>query len=301
MLDISIIIVNWNVKDLLRDALKSIYANTKCITFEVIVVDNDSKDNSVEMIRSEFPEVLLTENKYNAGFTKANNQGMAVASGKNIMFLNPDTELVGNSIKIMNDFMAREKDCGALGCKLLNTDGSLQRSCKTFPTLETFVFNALFLDSFFPKSKIFGKHFMTWWNFDEVKEVDQPMGSALMVKREVIDKVGMFDQNIFIWFDEVDLCYRIKKSGWKIYFTPEAQIKHHLSKSFKQWKSPKQIINGALLWRKSRNYFFKKHYGSSFVTALVLLDVLQITLILAILYALIRYPLMLLRRILWRA
>jgi GT2 family glycosyltransferase len=283
MVDISICIVNWNVSALLRDCLNSIYQNTKDLTFEVIVVDNDSKDDSVAMVKSEFPQVELIENKTNAGFTKANNQAINIAKGKLIMLLNPDTELIGNTMRQMMDFMDNHPECGVLGPKLLNTDGTLQRSVKTFPTLEVMLYNVLFLDSLFPRSRVFGKHFMTWWDFDNIMEVDQPMGSALLIRRDVLDTVGLFDQNIYIWFDEVDLLYRINKAGWKIFFTPFAQIKHHLSKSFKQWKSFKQIMNGTIIYRKSRNYFFRKHYGRITVLALIMMDVFQILLILAVL------------------
>jgi hypothetical protein len=285
MLDLSICIVNWNVKDLLRACLGSIYTNTKDISFEVIVVDNNSSDESIRMIKSDFPQVKLIENRTNAGFTKANNQAIKISRGRNIMLLNPDTEVIDNALNKMVRFLDSRRDCEALGCKLLNTDGSLQRSCRTFPKLEGMLYNALFLDSLFPKSRLFGKYFMTWWDFNETREVDQPMGSALMIKKEILDKIGLFDENIFIWFDEVDLCYRIKKAGFKIYFTPEAQIKHHLSQSFKQWKSVPQIFNGAVTWRKSRNYFFKKHKGMPSIFALWALDILQIAIIIGVLYA----------------
>lgn len=285
MPDLSICIVNWNVKELLKACLNSIYTNTKDISFEVTVVDNNSSDGSTEMIKNDFPQVKLIENSFNAGFTKANNQAIKIAQGNYIMILNPDTEVIDNALNKMVRFMESRRDCGALGCKLLNTDGSLQRSCRMFPSLEAMLYSSLFLDSLLPKSRLFGKYFMTWWDFNETREVDQPMGSALMLKKEVIDKVGLFDENIFIWFDEVDLCYRIKKAGWKIYFTPEAQIKHHLSQSFRQWKSVPQMIKGAITWRKSRNYFFKKHKGIISVFALWALDILQIGLIIAILYA----------------
>ncbi len=282
MIDLSICIVNWNVKDLLKACLGSIYMNTKDISFEVIVVDNRSSDESVRMVKKDFPQVVLIENKTNAGFTIANNQAINVAQGRYIMLLNPDTEILDNALNTMLRFMESRRDCGALGCKLLNTDGILQRSCRTFPNLELMLYSALFLDSLFPKSRLFGKYFMTWWDFNETREVDQPMGSALMIKKEVLDAVGLFDQNIFIWFDEVDLLYRIKKAGWKIFFTPEARIKHHLSQSFKQWKSIPQILKGMVTWRKSRNYFFKKHKGVLSVFALWGLDILQVVLALGV-------------------
>ena len=283
MHELSICIVNWNVRELLKACLNSIFNNTKGISFEVIVVDNASSDGSVDMVRKEFPQVKLIANGSNAGFTRANNQALKIAQGRYVMFLNPDTELKGNSLATMVNFMHAHKDCAALGPKLLNSDGSLQRSCKTFPSLISMLFNALFLDSIFPRSKVFGGHFMAWWDFNHTREVDQPMGSALMVKKEVLDSAGWFDENIFIWFDEVDLCYRIKKAGWKIYFTPDAQIIHHLSRSFKQWKSITQVLNGALMWRISRNYFFRKHKGNFSVVALICLDLIQIALVIAIL------------------
>jgi GT2 family glycosyltransferase len=282
MVDISICIVNWNVKELLKACLGSIYKNTKDISFEVIVVDNNSSDDSVRMIKKDFPRVTVIENKTNAGFTRANNQAINISQGRYIMLLNPDTEIIDNALNKMLRFMEGRRDCGALGCKLLNTDGSLQRSCRTFPSLDVMLYSTLFLDSLFPKSRLFGKYFMTWWDFNETREVDQPMGSALMIKKDVLDNVGLFDQNIFIWFDEVDLCYRIKKAGWKIFFTPEAHIKHHLSQSFKQWKSIPQILKGMVTWRKSRNYFFRKHKGILSVLALWALDLLQIVLVLGV-------------------
>lgn len=284
MPDISICIVNWNVEKLLEACLDSIYKNTKDIEFEIIVVDNNSSDSSVKMVKERFPQVTLIENKINAGFTKANNQAIRVSKGKYIMLLNPDSEIKNNALFTMVKFMEKHGECAALGCKLLNTDGTLQRSCKTFPTLEVLFYNALFLDQIFPKSKIFGKHFMTWWDFNDTREVDQPMGSALMIKRSVLDKVGNFDENIFIWFDEVDLCYRIKKAGWKIFFTPEAEIVHHLSKSFKQWTSLPQILKGTYLWRKARNYYFRKHYGIFSAWLLWVYDLLQVLLIVGILF-----------------
>lgn len=288
MLDLSICIVNWNVKELLKACLQSIFKNTKDISFEVIVVDNNSSDDSIQMIKADFPQVTLIENNANAGFTRANNQAIRISQGRYIMLLNPDTEVIDNALNKMVRSMESRRDCGALGCKLLNTDGSLQRSCRTFPSLEVMFYSAFFLDSLFPKSRIFGKYFMTWWDFSDFREVDQPMGSALMIKKEVLDKVGLFDENIFIWFDEVDLCYRIKKAGWKIYFTPEVQIKHHMSQSFKQWKSLPQIIKGAITWRKSRNYFFKKHKGPLSVLILWVLDILQIALVIGVLYTITR-------------
>jgi len=296
-LDVSVCIVNWNVEKLLKACLDSVYKNTKDISFEVIVVDNNSSDGSVSMVRNDFPQVKLISNDHNAGFTKANNQAIGMSKGKYVMLLNPDTEIINNALLTMFRFMEQHGDCGALGCKLLNSDGSLQRSCKTFPTLELMLYSSLFLDQLFPRSRFLGRYFMTWWDFNDVREVEQPMGSALMIKRYVLNKVGNFDEKIFIWFDEVDLLYRIKKDEWKIYFTPDAQITHHLSRSFKQWTSLPQILRGTYLWRSSRNYYFRKHKGILSVPLLWAMDSLQLAVILAVIYVPIRLVLMLLSRI----
>jgi len=284
MIDLSICTVSWNVKKLLKECIESVWSNTKNILFEMTVVDNNSSDDSVQMVQKEFPQVKLIRNNTNAGFTKASNQAIKISIGRYIILLNSDTKVVNNALGVMVKFMDSHPDCGALGCKLLFPDGSLQRSCKTFPTLWSLFLNTIFLDQLFPKSKFFGKHFMTWWDHNDVREVDQPMGSALMIRKDVLDAVGLLDENILFWYDEVDLCYRIKKAGWKIYFTPDAQIIHHLSQGFKQWKSLKQVIKGAIVWRKSRNYFFGKHHGKLSVMFLWFLDILQAAYIFGFLY-----------------
>lgn len=152
ILDLSICIVNWNVESLLKACLRSIIDNTSGISCEVIVVDNDSSDGSVDMVKAEFPQVKLIVNKENAGFTRANNQAIRISKGRYIMLLNPDTVIIDNALNKMVRFMESRFDCGALGCKLLNTDGTLQRSCKTFPSLDVILYNSLFLDSLFRKA-----------------------------------------------------------------------------------------------------------------------------------------------------
>ncbi|MBU0671596.1 MAG: glycosyltransferase family 2 protein [Candidatus Margulisbacteria bacterium] len=288
MTDLSIIIVSWNVKDLLEECLNSILLNKDGLNVEVFVSDNLSADGTAEMVKAKFPQVIYIQNKSNLGFTKANNRAFVKAQGKYIFFLNPDTVVQPQALSRLVKFMDEHKDCGALGPRLLNADGTLQLSCRTFPTLETQLYTTLFLDVLFPSSKLFGQHLMSFWQHDELKEVDQPMGSALLVRKETLDKVGAFDENIFIWYDEVDLCKRIKQAGLKIFFLPDAQIIHYGGQSFGQWKGIKQSLRGAYIWRKSRNYFFKKHYGFWTVPILILLDMVQLGLILALLFWLIK-------------
>lgn len=288
MADLSIVIVSWNVKKLLEECLESIWKNQENLTLEVFVSDNASSDGTAEMVKTKFPQVKYIQNEGNIGFPKANNRALRYAQGKYFLFLNPDTIVAPNALPEMVKFMEEHPKCGALGPKLLNPDETLQPSCRSFPTLETQLYTTFFLDVLFPKSKIFGKYLMSYWNHDEIKEVDQPMGSALLVRRNALDKVCCFDENIFIWYDEVDLCYRIKKADWKIYFTPKAKIFHYGGQSFKQWKGIRKSLWGAYVWRKSRNYFFRKYYGSWTVPILIFFDMLQIAIIIGLLYGIIK-------------
>ena len=284
MPDLSIIIVSWNVKDLLRECLSSIFANQDDLKIEVFVTDNASKDGTCSMVKKEFPQVKLIENKTNLGFPKANNQAIRKAAGNCILVLNPDTVVRPKAFANLLKFMKENPKCGALGPRLLNPDGTLQPSTRQFPTLETQFYTALFLDNLFPKSKLFGKYQLSGWEHDEIKEIDQPMGAAILFRKEALDQVGLFDETIFIFYDEVDLCYRLKQAGWKIFFTPDAHIAHYGGQSFKQWKGIKASLRGGYIWRKSRNYFFKKHYGSWQVPILIFMDIEQVMLAAGLLY-----------------
>ena len=256
MVDLSIVIVNYNVKHRLRECLQSIYGNTKKISFEVTVVDNNSSDGSVDMVKSEFPEVKLIENCKNLGFAKATNQGLKENRGRYILLLNPDTIVLPDALDKMVEFLEVNSHAGALGCKLLYPDGSLQRSCRSFPTLITAFFENTGLEKFFPRNKLVAKYRMGYWDYDDIREVDQPMGSALMISRKVFERVGFLDEQFYMFFEEVDWCFRAKKRGWKIYFTPRAEIVHYGSQSARP-TMPRMMILGY----KSKHRFFRKHYG----------------------------------------
>jgi len=287
-LDLSIVIVNWNVKDLLEKCLGSIYEHVHGISFEVFVSDNGSTDGSVEMVRAKFHQAQLLENKANLGYPKANNRGITNSSGRYVMLLNPDTEVTEGAMEELVRFMDSHPEAGAAGPKLEYPDGSFQPSCRSFPTLETEFYRMLFLDQIFPKSRVFGKYLLSYWAHDDVREVDQPMGAALLVRKSAIDRTGMLDQGIIFWFDEVDWCKRIKDAGQKIYFDPKALVYHHKNKSFVQWNTLMRSIKLARIWRGSRNYYFRKHHGPLSVVLVNLFDVIQVLLVLGILYALIK-------------
>lgn len=259
---LSIIIVNWNTRDLLRACLRSVRETCADVAHEVIVVDNASADGSAAMVAEEFPQARLVANAENVGYAKGNNQGIELARGEWLWLLNPDTEVLPNAAERLLKFMVEHKDCGALGCKLLNPPTlphshppTLQYSCRTFPTPDVILIEALGLSRLFPRHRWFGKYRMTWWDYDEVREVDQPMASSLLIRREVIEQVGGMDEAFPIFFNDVDLCYRIKQAGWKIYFTPDAQVIHHGGASTRQVKP--QMIRES---HQSLLRFYEKHY-----------------------------------------
>lgn len=264
MLDLSISIVNWNTKDLLRGCLKSIYENTHKIDFEIFVVDNASSDGSAEMVEEEFPQVKLIKNNKNLGFAKANNKALKETTGKYILLLNPDTVILGGALDIMVEFMEEHKDIGALGPKLINRDGTLQPSCRSFPTLATAFFENTFLDRLFPRNRIIGRYKMGYWDHDNIREVDQPIGACLMVKQEAINQIGLLDEQFYMYYEEVDLCYRMKKIGWRIYFLPQAQVIHYGGQS-------SAVANLQILVERQRSMynFYRKHYQKNLLLNLL--------------------------------
>ncbi len=283
MVDLSVSIVNYNTKEFLRKCLKSIYENTYKISFEVFVVDNNSKDGSTKMVKKEFPQVNLIENEINVGFAKANNQTIRKNSGKYILFLNSDTVVLPDSLNIMTSFMDNHPRAGALGCKLLNSDMILQPSCREFPSFITLLFESTFLDQLFPSNKVIGRYQLGRWNHNEIREVDQPMGACLMVRRKTVDEVGLLDEEFFMFFEEVDWCYRIKKRGWKIYFLPKAKVIHYGGQSIR-----KANFSWRRCFLKSKYRFFRKRYSKVpplvLKTILIGCSLLQPIIILAVLY-----------------
>ena len=254
-INLSIIIVNWNVRDLLQKCLTSIYKNSQGIFLEVFVVDNASSDSSAEMVRQDFPQAKLIESEENLGFAKANNLAIKQSKGQFILLLNPDTEILPNSLQNMVKFMEANKDCGVAGCKILNPDKTLQPSVRRFPTLYSQIIVLTKLHNFFPR--LIKKYLALDLNYEKVQEVDQVMGAFFLIKREVLDKVGFLDEKFYIWFEEVDFCKRTKDVGFKILYTPEVEIIHHGGQSFKQVLSYKK----QKIFNKSLARYFKQHYS----------------------------------------
>jgi GT2 family glycosyltransferase len=253
-MDVSIIVVNWNTKDLLRDCLTSVYECAGAVDFEIIVVDNASTDGSAEMLKNEFKDVILIENIENRGFAAANNQGMAVAKGRYVLLLNSDTVVLDSCIAKTVCFADANPQAAVIGCRVLNPDHTLQPTCFMFPSLLNMLLSSTYLYKLFPKNRFFGREHMTWWDTSDVREVDYVRGCFMLVRREGIEQVGMMDERFFMYSEETDWCYRFKKGGWKVVFTPKADIIHLLGASTKKRRAEMTLqVWGSLL------LFFKKH------------------------------------------
>jgi GT2 family glycosyltransferase len=233
-----------------------VYASTKGIAFEVIVVDNASTDDSVDMIKSAFPGVMLIANAENRGFAAANNQGMAIAKGRYVLLLNSDTIVLDNALAKVLAFADSRPDAGVVACRVLNADRSLQRTCFMFPSILNLFLWATGLSRLSVAGRFLGREQMLSWNRDSVRDVDAATGCFMLVRRDAIDHVGMMDDSYFMYFEETDWCYRFKKAGWKVLFTPEAQIIHLGGASSSQVRS-KMFVQ----YTRSMLLFFRKHKG----------------------------------------
>ena len=258
--DLSIVIVNWNVRDLLRRCLHSIISSfqppTSNFQIEVIVVDNASSDGSVAMVEEEFPQVRLIANSENVGFTVGNNQGIAASRGRYIMLLNPDTEIVGDALATMVEYLDDHPQAGALGPQLLNPDGSIQSSRRRFPTLATAFLESTVLQQWFPHNRVTRHYYMADRPDDEVQEVDWVTGACLLVRRETVEQVGLLDEGFFMYSEELDWCRRMKAQEWKVVYLPTARVIHYGAQSSEQVKSFQHIQ-----FQRSKVRYFRKYHG----------------------------------------
>lgn len=254
--DLSIVIVNWNTKDLLRNCLKSIYRETNGISYEVFVVDNASSDGSPEMVETKFPKVRRIKNERNLGFARANNQAFPLSRGRYILLLNPDTLILDKAINRMVCFMDSYPRVGLAGCRLSNPDSTLQPSCANFPNLLNLSLDYLLRLKIFP-SAFSGKYLYRLWAHDEIREVDWVLGAFMIVRREVIQLTGGLDEDYFLCGEDMDWCYGIKEKGWPVLFSPQAQIIHRgRQRNPTGWK-----VDWSKMVYRANLLFYKKHYG----------------------------------------
>lgn len=253
--DLSIIIVNWNVADLLRNCLCSIDENRGGLDLEVIVVDAASADGSVDIVRREFPWVRLLACTENVGFPRGNNLGLAEANGRYLLLLNPDTVILNNALAKMMAFAQENPEVGVLGCQLLNKDGTVQSSKRRFPTLLTAFFESTWLEDFAPKS-VLAKYYAQDLADDETSDVDWVMGACMLVPRAVLEQVGGLDEAYFMYSEELDWCRRIKNSGWRVVYYPQAQIVHYVGQS-----SDQAVVARHINFQQAKLRYFRKYHG----------------------------------------
>jgi len=262
-MELSILIVNWNTRQLLQECLLSIYSSVKHVPFEVIVVDNDSRDGSVEMVKGNFPNTRLIENRENAGFARGNNQAYRISNGRIVGLLNPDTIVYPDTFEKMVNYLDAHQGVGAVSCKFLNPDGSMQREFfRRFPTIKSIFFrytslgqrlNQRFfrgkaLDAFFYKEKA----------FSVTETIEQPGAACLVMRRSLIEKIGLFDEQFPIFFNDVDLCKRIWDEGYEIHVLSDTHITHYGGGSLRKIsREVRSTLAADGIFR-----YFKKHHGT---------------------------------------
>ncbi|MFC1563941.1 glycosyltransferase [candidate division KSB1 bacterium] len=258
MVKISVIIVNYNVKEYLEQCLLSVKKSLRSIDSEIIIVDNASGDGSQRMIRKKFPDVKLIENRINLGFSRANNIALRKAKGKYITLLNPDTLVQEDTFELIINAFDDFTEAGMIGGKVLNPDGTLQLSCRrSFPDPRTSFFRLIGLSRLFPKSRTFGKYNMTYLDPDEITEVDAISGSFMTIRKEVLETAGYLDEDFFMYGEDLEWCYQIRKAGWKIYYYPRTSIVHYKGES-----SRKSEWNRLKLFYTAMEVFAEKHIQS---------------------------------------
>jgi GT2 family glycosyltransferase len=281
-MDLSIIIVNWNSVDYVQKCIRSIRAQTVAMTYEIIAVDNASYDGCGETLAREYPEVVFLQSHSNLGFAGANNLGARNADGRNFLFLNPDTEVIDGAIDRFYDRFQALTDAGVAGCRLLNTDGSLQASCvQPFPTVMNQVLDADVFQGWFPGAGL-------WRNAGAFKgkknpvEVEAVSGACMMIRREVFDRIGGFSPEYFMYTEDLDLCFKTRQAGLRNYYVPGAVIVHHGGGSSQQARSDFSNVmmreSVARFLRKSRGGFYASCYRASMVSAALIRLLLMLAL-----------------------
>jgi len=258
---ISVIIVNYNVKRFLEQALHSAQKALSGIESEIFVVDNASVDGSAEMVRQRFPEVRLIASRENLGFSKANNLAIGQAAGDFIVLLNPDTVVQEDTFQVLLDFFNHHPEAGAATCKIINPDGSFSIDCRhSIPTPSIAFWKVTGLSSLFPKSRLFGRYNLTYLDENQTAVVEAISGSFMMIRKQTVQKVGLLDETFFMYCEDIDYCHRLNQTGEKIYYVPATQIIHYKGESTK-----KNNIDYVVTFNKSLYQFYKKHYQQRYI------------------------------------
>ncbi len=263
---LSVIIVNFNVRQFLENALTSLVRAMEGIEGEIFVVDNASDDGSTEMVKNKFPGVHLISNEVNRGFARANNQALQLATGEYLLLINPDTVVQEDTLRVMLGFFERNPDAGLAGCTILNPDGSLQLSCRrSYPTPWVAFTKITGLSTLFPKSPVFGKYNLTYRDPDGTYPVDAISGSFMMMTRQAYSRVGGLDEVFFMYGEDLDWCYRVREAGYRVYYVHETQIVHYKGESTRR-----SNIDEVRVFYGAMELFVQKHFQGSPVLVLVL-------------------------------
>jgi GT2 family glycosyltransferase len=271
--DLSVIILNWNTRDLLEKCLKSLLCQSTTANIEVIVADNASEDSSREMVQASFPQVRLVVNSGNIGFSAGNNAALPHATGRYLLFLNSDTVVTEGALDTLVCFADASPDVGVVGPKLLNADDSLQYSCRRYPNLGAGFFRSTPLGRLFPKNRFATDYLMADWDHATPRDVDWVSGAALMIRRELVDRIGCFDDAFYMYCEDVDLCWRVNhepldpppagadgshRPHWRVTYCPDAVVYHLIGKSSDQ--APTRMTYE---FHRSQYLFYKKHYAAT--------------------------------------
>ena len=256
MEDVTVIVVSYNVRDLLRRCLRSLTDAAPDSRLDVIVVDNGSKDGTVDFVRREFPSVRLISNQANRGFTAANNQALAVSSGAYVLYLNPDAELRHGALSTMVAYLEANPRVGVVGPRLSYPDGRTQPSRRRFPTPITAMVESTMVQRWWPDSPILARYYVADRCSDDVQDVDWLTGACLLARRQAVEEVRGFDERFFMYSEELDLCHGIRDHDWRIVYLPSAQVIHHEGRSSEQ-----NLARRAQNFNESKCQYFEKHYG----------------------------------------
>lgn len=266
---LSVVIVSWNVRDDLRECLQSLlHTEAPPLDMEVIVVDNASTDGTAEMVRREFQRVQLLVNDRNLGYTRANNIGIRLSRGKYILLLNPDTVVHKGALQALIACAEAHPEAGIIGAKLLNPDGSVQRSARSFPDIGAGLFRNTPLGRLFPQNPFVRRYLLADFGYDAVREVDWVSGAAMLVRREVFERIGLLDERFWAYCEDVDLCWRAWQAGFKVLFCPDAVIVHKVGRSSDRRLVPSLIEHHKSMWR-----FYLKNYRQRYLPLLPLIAV----------------------------
>lgn len=257
MIELSIVIVSWNTKQITEDCLRSVYEQTRGVEFETIVVDNASDDFSADMVEEKFPQVKLIRSDKNVGFAAGNNLGFKKAVGKFVLLLNSDTLVLDNALEKTIAYARKRPKHGVISCKVLNEDHSLQANCSMLPSNLNFALQVFGLYKVFPRHPFFGRADMTWWDYSDERDVEVLKGCFMLVRKDALEQIGDMDEEFFMYCEEVDWCKRFAHSGWRLGFYPEAQIIHLGGSSAAKLGSDRARIKDT-----STIYYMRKHWSS---------------------------------------